>query len=71
MHRFLLQLQMGSYFFSLHQMTQIYFIWLVSLSLFLQLEASLRQLTQSAFLMAEREMSPTQGLDISLTDFQI
>lgn len=69
-HCFLLQLQMASYFSSLQQMTQIYSIWLVILGLFLQLEASLRQLTRSGFLVAEREMSPTQGLYISLTDFQ-
>lgn len=71
MHCFLLQLQMASYFSSLQQMTQIYSIWLVILGLFLQLEASLRQWTQSGILMAERAMSPTQGLHISLTDFQI
>lgn len=52
-------------------MTQIYSIWLVILGLFLQLEAPLKQLTQSGFLMAEREMSPTQGMHISLTDFQM
>lgn len=62
---------MASYFSSLQQMTQIYSIWLVIFDLFLQLEASLRKLTQSGILMAEREMSPTQGLHISLTDFQI
>lgn len=62
---------MASYLSSLQQMTQIYSIWLVIFDLFLQLEASLRKLTQSGILMAEREMSPTQGLHISLTDFQI
>lgn len=60
---------MASYFSSLHQIAEIYCIWLVILGLFLQLEASLRQLTQSGFLMAEREMGPTQGLHIYLTYF--